>query len=65
MPRFQLVFVVTVASAAAASTLVVFGDTCRDRGLRAVAEKFVQIALVGAAAIFSLLAVGNGSCVPV
>ena len=62
MPTFQLVFVVTLAltvtSGAAAGALVVFGDTRRNRGQRAVAEKFAQIALLGAAAIVSLLVVG-------
>ena len=35
-------------------SIVVFGDTRRNRGQRAVAEKFAQIALTGAVAIVSL-----------
>jgi hypothetical protein len=62
MPTFPLVFVVavalTVTSGATAVALVVLGDTRRNPGQRAVAEKFAQIALVGAAAIVSLLVVG-------
>ena len=39
-----------------ATSIVVFGDTRRNLGQRAVAEKFAQIAVIGAAAIVSLLA---------
>jgi len=34
-----------------ATSIVVFGDTRRNLGQRAVAEKFAQIAVIGAAAI--------------
>lgn len=61
MLSFQTVFVIvvvlTVASGAAASSIVMFGDTRRNSGQRAVAEKLSQIALLGAASIISLLAV--------
>ena len=61
MPTFQIVFIVTVAltalSGLAAMSIVVFGDTRRNNGQRNVAEKFAQIALLGAAAIVSLLTV--------
>lgn len=60
MPTFQIVFIVTLAltvsSGIAATSIVVFGDTRRNIGQRNVAEKLVQIALLGAAAIISLLA---------
>jgi hypothetical protein len=60
MPTFQIVFLVvlalTVASGLAAGGIVMFGDTRRNVGQRSVAEKFAQIALLGAAAIISLLA---------
>ena len=52
MPTFQIVFIVTVAitalSGLAAMSIVVFGDTRRNIGQRNVAEKFAQIALLGA-----------------
>jgi hypothetical protein len=61
MPTFQIVFIVTVcltiASGLAATAIVVLGDTRRNLGQRAVAEKLAQIALLGAAAIVSLLTV--------
>jgi hypothetical protein len=61
MPTLQLIFIITVAltvtSGAAAGGIVIFGDTRRNLGQRAMAEKFAQIALLGAAAIVSLLAV--------
>jgi hypothetical protein len=61
MIPLQIVFIVTVgltaASGIAAAGLVVFGDTRKNAGQRAVAEKFAQIALIGAMAIVSLLAV--------
>lgn len=60
MPTFQIVFIVTLAltvsSGIAATSIVVFGDTRRNIGQRRVAEKLAQIALLGAAAIISLLA---------
>lgn len=60
MPTLQIVFVVTVAltvtSGLAAMGIVIFGDTRRNLGQRNVAEKLAQIALLGAAAIASLLA---------
>ncbi len=60
MPTFQIVFLVvvvlTVASGLAAGGIVMFGDTRRNVGQRNVAERFAQIALLGAAAIISLLA---------
>jgi hypothetical protein len=59
MPTFHIVFATTVAltisSALAASSIVMFGDTRRNSGQRKVAEKLAQIALLGAAAIVSLL----------
>ena len=60
MPALEIVFFVTVvlaaASGLAATSIVVLGDTRRNIGQRNVAEKFAQIALLGAAAIVSLLA---------
>lgn len=60
MSEFQIVFsatlILTVLSGTAAATIAVFGDTRRNTGQRNVAEKFAQIALLGAAAIVSLLA---------
>ena len=60
MFSLQIVFLVTVgltvASGLAATSIVVFGDTRRNAGQRNVAEKLAQIALLGAAAIVSLLA---------
>ena len=60
MPTFQIVFIVTVAltalSGLAAVSIVVFGDTRRNIGQRNVAEKLAQIALLGAAALVSLVA---------
>ena len=53
---FIVVVLLTVASGLAATTIVMFGDTRHDAGQRAVAQKFAQIALIGAAAIVSLLA---------
>lgn len=59
MLTFQIVFIVTVVltalSGLAATSIVVFGDTRRNIGQRNVAEKLAQIALLGAAAIISLL----------
>ena len=61
MLSFQIVSFVavalTVASGLAAAGLVVLGDTRKNRGQRAVAQTFAQIALLGAMAIVSLLAV--------
>ncbi len=60
MPTLQIVFIVTVAltisSGLAATSIVLFSDTRRNIGQRNVAEKLAQIALLGAAAIVSLLA---------
>jgi hypothetical protein len=60
MPTFEIVFAITVtltvASGLGAGCIVVFGDTRRNLGQRAVAEKFAQIALIGAIAIAALLA---------
>ena len=60
MVSLQIIFFVTVAltavSGLAAIAIVMCGDTRRDAGQRAVAEKFAQIAFIGAAAIVSLLA---------
>lgn len=59
MPTRQIIFIVTVAltvsSGLAATAIVVFGDTRRNLGQRNVAEKLAQIAVLGAAAIASLL----------
>lgn len=56
----QIVFIVvvllTVASGLTATFIVMFGDTHHNAGQRAVAQKFAQIALIGATAIISLLA---------
>ena len=60
MPAFEIVFLVTVvltaASGLAETSIVVLGYTRRNIVQRNVAEKFAQIALLGAAAIVSLLA---------
>ncbi len=60
MSEFQIVFsaalALTILSGLAATTIVIFGDTRRNAGQRNVAEKFAQIAVLGAAAIASLLA---------
>lgn len=60
MSEFHFVFsaalTLTILSGLAATTIVIFGDTRRNAGQRNVAEKFAQIALLGAAAIVSLLA---------
>ena len=60
MSEFQIVFsaalILTILSGLAATSIVIFGDTRRNAGQRNVAEKFAQIALLGAAAIVSLLA---------
>ena len=60
MLSLQIVFIVTVAltaaSGLAAAGLVVLGDTRKNRGQRTVAQTFAQIALLGAMAIVSLLA---------
>jgi len=59
MPTLQIVFIVTVAltvaSGLGATGIVVFGDTRRNVGQRNVAEKLAQIALLGTAAIVSLV----------
>ena len=60
MPTFEIAFLVsvaiTVSSGLAATSIVIFGDTHRNLGQCSVAEKFTQIALLGSAAIISLLA---------
>jgi hypothetical protein len=60
MRTFEIVFAVTitltVGSGLAAGGIAIFGDTRRNLGQRAVAEKFAQIGLLGSAAIVSLLA---------
>ena len=60
MSEFQIVFsaalALTILSGLAATSIVFFGDTRSNVGQRNVAEKFAQIALLGAAAIVSLLA---------
>lgn len=53
---FLVVVALTVTSGLAAGGIVMFGDTRRNVGQRNVAEKFAQIAVLGAAAIISLLA---------
>ncbi|WP_457939830.1 hypothetical protein [Mesorhizobium sp. 10J20-29] len=61
MLSLQIVFMatvgLTVVSGITATAIVMFGDTRHNRGQRLVAEKFAQIALLGAAAIISLLAI--------
>ncbi|MBN9242138.1 MAG: hypothetical protein J0I98_05035 [Mesorhizobium sp.] len=56
----QIIFLVavgiTLASGVAATSIVMLGDTRRNAGQRAVAEKFAQIAMIGATAIVALLA---------
>lgn len=54
---FIVVVALTVASGAAASSIVMFGDTRRNSGQRAVAERLSQIAFLGAVAIISLLTI--------
>ena len=60
MLSLQVVFIatitLTVASGIGAAGLVIFGDTRKNAGQRAVAQTFAQIALLGAMAIVSLLA---------
>lgn len=55
----QLVFLVivllTVASGLGATAIAMFGDTRRNAGQRAVAERLVQIAVAGMTAIVALL----------
>ena len=61
MVSIEIVFfatvALTVASAATAAGIVVFGDTRRNQGQRNVAERLVQMAAVGMAAIAALLAI--------
>lgn len=63
MVSLNLVFfatiLLTVASGLAATCIVIFGDTRHNAGQRAVAEKFAHIAMIGAAAVASLLAVSS------
>jgi hypothetical protein len=55
----QVIFLVTVGitlvSGIAATSIVMFGDTRRNAGQRAVAERFAQITLIGAGALIALL----------
>jgi hypothetical protein len=57
--QIQIIFLVavgiTLASGIAATSIVMLGDTRRNRGQRAVAEKFAHIALIGAIAILAML----------
>jgi hypothetical protein len=57
--QIQIIFLVavgiTLASGIAATSIVMLGDTRRNRGQRAVAEKFAHITLIGAIAILALL----------
>jgi hypothetical protein len=59
MLTFQNIFLatlmLTVASGLTATMIVIFGDTRRNAGQRKVAERLAQIALLGGAAIASLL----------
>lgn len=59
MVPLQIVFLIavclTVASGIAATSIVMLGDTRRNAGQRAVAEKFAQIAMIGAIALIALL----------
>lgn len=59
MIPIQIVFLVvvclTVASGIAATSIVMLGDTRRNTGQRAVAEKLAQIAMIGAVALIALL----------
>ncbi|MEK1886889.1 MAG: hypothetical protein AAAB35_04760 [Phyllobacterium sp.] len=61
MITFQIVFLLTgfltIFCALTAAAIVGFGDTRRNNGQRVVAETFAQIALIGAAAVASLLVV--------
>lgn len=61
MPAFQIIFAVTVTltvlSGATAALIVALGDTRRNAGQRIVAGRLAHIALLGAAAIASLLTV--------
>jgi hypothetical protein len=65
MISLNLVFFATIsltaASGLAATCIGLFGDTRHNAGQRAVAEKFAQIALIGAAAVAPLLAVSSQS----
>lgn len=55
----QVIFLVavgiTLVSGIAAMSIVMLGDTRRNRGQQTVAEKFAHIALIGAIAIVALL----------
>lgn len=52
---FIVAVLLTVASGLASTTIVMFGDTRRNAGQRAVAERFAQFAVIGATAIMALL----------
>lgn len=60
MVSLQIVFLVavclTVGSGIVATSIAIFGDTRRNAGQRAVAERFAQITVIGATAIVALLA---------
>jgi hypothetical protein len=53
---FLVITLLTVASGTAATAIVLFGDTRRNAGQKAVAEKLAQIAAAGMTAIVTLLA---------
>lgn len=52
---FLVALAITVLSGVAAVSIVLLGDTRRNAGQRAVAEKFAHIALIGAVALVGLL----------
>lgn len=54
---FYTTVFLTVASGLAATCIVIFGDTRRNAGQRAVAEKFAETAAFGAVTLASRLAV--------
>lgn len=51
---FATTLVLTTLSGVAATAIVVFGDTGRNAGQKMVAERFAQIALIGATALVAL-----------
>lgn len=60
MVPFQFTLYITVpdhSQRVSSKCIVVFGDTRRNPGQRAVAEKFAEIAAFGAVTLASLLAV--------
>jgi len=52
---FLVVVGITLASGVAATSIVMFGDTRQNNGQRVVAERFAQIAMIGAIALIALL----------